>query len=133
MYTPGYLPNTLATFDGVRSYKNNVGINIHTCHRLLLTNSIFADNYRNIELERSEDLYVTNTVIIAESESYKKLMARENIGKVCLRQNVNGLRLGTWQNKMAPGYSLSNVTFTGFKDAWCQSKTMISYSDVVSI
>lgn len=133
MYTPGYVPTTTATLDGIRSYRNAVGINIHTCHRILLTNSLFADNYRSIELERSEDLRVSNTIIIGESDSFKQLRARQNVPIVCSFQEVVGIRLGTWQNKKAPGYVLSNVTFTGFHNAACPNPKMFKFFDHVRI
>jgi hypothetical protein len=132
MYTPGYLPSQTAVLDGIKSYRNAIGLNIHACHRIHVTNSLFADNYRGVDLERSEDITFSNSVIIGESSSYKQLMARQSVRQVCLRQNMNGLRLGTWQNKKGPGYKISKVTFSGFKEASCPVSRIISYDEVVS-
>jgi hypothetical protein len=133
MYTPGYLPNTTATIDGLKSYRNSIGINIHACHKLRLTNSLFADNWQGIELERSEDIRVSDTIVIGESASYRSLMARQDVPPVCLRQKIYGLRLGTWQNKNGPGYTISNVTFIGFNKAPCLKSSTITYDSPVRI
>jgi hypothetical protein len=133
MYTPGYLPSQAAILDGVKAYKNAIGINIHACHKLHLTNSLFADNFRGVDLERSENLTFSNSIIIGESPSYRQLMARQNVRKVCLRNSMCGLKLGTWQNKFGPGFRISNVTFSGFKDAFCTKSALISYDSIVSL
>jgi hypothetical protein len=133
MYTPGYLPNKTATFDGLKSYRNSIGINIHACHKIHLTNSLFADNWQGIQLERSEDIRVSNTIVIGESASYRSLKARQDVPDVCLRQKIYGLRLGTWQNKDGPGYAISNVTFSGFNNEPCLKSNTIIYDDPVCI
>jgi hypothetical protein len=131
MYTPGYLPYQEATLDGLKSYKNAIGINIHACHKIHLTNSMFADNFMGVDLERSEDLKFSNSIIYGESPSYRQLMARQDVRKVCLRDQLTGLQLGTWQNKFGPGYMISNVTFTGFKDASCLKSAVVGFDAMV--
>ncbi len=132
MYTPGYLPSLPTVFDGVKAYKNAIGINIHACHKIHLTNSLFADNFMGVDLERSEDLTVSNSIIIGESPSYRQLMARQDVRQVCLRGRMTGIQLGTWQNKYGPGYRISNVTFSGFKDALCARSAAVNYDAIVS-
>lgn len=132
MYTPGYLPSLLAVFDGVKSYRNAIGINVHACHKIHLTNSLFADNFMAVDFERSEDLTLSNSIIIGESPSYRQLMARQDVRQVCLRGRMTGLQLGTWQNKYGPGYRISNVTFSGFKDALCERSAALNYDAMVS-
>jgi nitrous oxidase accessory protein NosD len=132
MYTPGYLPSQEAILDGVKAYKNAIGINIHACHKIHLTNSLFSDNFMGVDLERSEDLTVSDTTIIGESPSYRQLMIRQNVRSVCLRNKMTGLQLGTWQNKFGPGYMISNVTFSSFKGASCLRSAIVGYDDIVS-
>lgn len=117
--------------DGLKAYRNAVGINIHTNHRIHLTNSLFADNWLGIDIERSEAINVTNTIVIGESDSYRQLMARQSVPKVCLRNKLVGMELGTWQNKMAPGQFISNVTFSGFTNVACAIPKTISFDDLV--
>jgi hypothetical protein len=93
---------------------------------------LFADNAMGIDLERSEAIEVSNTIIIGESDSYRQLMARQSVDKVCNRNKLIGLELGTWQNKRAPGYMISNVTFSGFTKVSCLTPKMISFDDQVS-
>jgi hypothetical protein len=133
MYTPGYLPSREAILDGVKSYKNAIGINIHACHKIRLTNSLFADNYMGVDLERSENLTFSNSIIYGESPAYRLLMARQNVVKICLRNKLTGLQLGTWQNKFGPGYFISNITFSGFKDASCTTSAVVGFDDLVRL
>ena len=132
MYTPGFLPSQEAILDGIKSYRNAIGINIHACHKIHVKNGLFADNYMGVDLERSEMLTVSDTIIIGESPSYRQLMARQNVRKVCLRNRMTGLQLGTWLNKFGPGYMISNVTFSGFTNAACLRSAIIGYDDIVS-
>jgi hypothetical protein len=132
MYTPGYIPYQEAILDGLKLYKNNVGINVHACHKIHIKNSLFADNFMGVDLERSEDLTVSDTIIFGESPSYRQLMARQNVRNVCSRSKLTGLQLGTWQNKFGPGYNISNVTFSGFKDATCMKSAAVGFDELVS-
>jgi hypothetical protein len=117
--------------DGLKAYRNAVGINIHTNHRIHLTNSLFADNWLGIDIERSEAINVTNTIVIGESDSYRQLMARQSVPIVCLRNKLVGMELGTWQNKMAPGHFISNVTFSDFNNVACAIPKTISFDALV--
>ena len=85
-----------------------------------------------VDLERSEDLTVSDTIIFGESPSYRQLMARQNVRNVCSRSKLTGLQLGTWQNKFGPGYYISNVTFSGFKDATCMKSAAVGFDELVS-
>ena len=131
MYTPGYLPYQEGILDGLKLYKNNIGINVHACHKIHIKNSVFADNFMGVDLERSENLTLSDSIIFGESPSYRQLMARQNVRSVCLRNKLTGLQLGTWQNKFGPGYSISNVTFSGFKDASCLKSVAVGFDDMV--
>lgn len=132
MYTPGYLPDQGAILDGVKSYRNAIGINIHACHKIHLKNSLFADNYMGVDLERSENLTFSDSIIYGESPAYRLVMARQDVRDVCLRSQLTGLQLGTWQNKNGPGYKISNVTFSGFKDASCLKSAIVGFDKLVS-
>ena len=54
MYTPGYMPNTIATIDGLKSYRNDAsGIFFHKCYNIIITNGFFADNNIGVDIDRA--------------------------------------------------------------------------------
>ena len=84
MYKPGYIPSTLATFEGLKFYRNSAtGIFVHRSSNILITNSHFADNNIGIDLDRTDGIEVQNTVVIGESASYRSLIARQSVDRVC--------------------------------------------------
>jgi parallel beta-helix repeat protein len=136
MYKPGYIPTTLATFEGLRLYRNSAtGIFVHRSSNILITNSHFADNNIGIDLDRTDGIEVRNTVVIGESTSYRGLMTRQNVERVC-RNNQDrwlvGIDLHTWKKeKESAGAVLSNITLSGFKNVQCQKSASIRYDSQV--
>jgi hypothetical protein len=134
MYTPGYRPFQVATFEGLKVYRNvGSGIFIHRCHNIKVEKSLFADNYVGIDIDRAEGIEVNNTTIIGESNSYRTLMARQNVQIICSRDGLIGLDLFTWKvNTTFAGAEISNVEFHGFDDiAACPKVLSISFDSQV--
>ena len=137
LYKPGYTPSNLATLDGLRLYRNAAtGIFVHRSSNILITNSHFADNNIGIDLDRTDGIEVRNTVVIGESASYRGLMSRQSVERVC-RNNQDrwliGIDLHTWKKeKEYAGASLSNITLSGFKNVQCLNSASIRYDSQVS-
>ena len=85
-----------------------------------------------MQLERNEAIEVSDTVIVGESNSYRALMARQVVDKVCYRRKLQGIQLHTWQNIRAPGVKISNVTFTNVNNVACDTQSIFHFSDQVS-
>lgn len=137
LYTPGYTPTSLATFDGLRIYRNAAtGIFVHRSSNILILNSHFADNNIGIDLDRTEGIEVRNAVVIGESASYRSLMARQSVERVCRNMQdrwLIGIDLHTWKkDKTLAGATLSNVTLSGFKNVQCLNSASIKYDSHVS-
>ena len=136
LYKPGYRPSTLATFEGLRLYRNSAtGIFVHRSSNILITNSHFADNNIGIDLDRTDGIEVRNTVVIGESASYRALMTRQVVERVC-RNNQDrwlvGIDLHTWKTeKVNPGAALSNITLSGFTNVQCLNSASIRYDSQV--
>jgi hypothetical protein len=128
MYVPGYLPETLAVFKGIRSFRNVFsGIFIHKNINILVKDSVFADNNVGIEVDRAEGIAIEDTLIIGESESYRKLMARQKVASVCVKNKVIGVDLHTWTIfKGHGGTKMKNVEFQGFSNITCTSPRAIN-------
>ena len=136
MYTPGYTPSTVATFEGLQLYRNAAtGIFVHRSSNILITNSHFADNNLGIDLDRTEGVEVRNTVVIGESASYRSLMARQSVERVCRNEQdrwLIGIDLHSWKKEKAiAGASLSNITLSGFKNVQCPNSASIRYDSQV--
>lgn len=136
MYTTGYRPKTLAIFDGLKVYRNfGVGIFIHRNHNILVANSIFADNHVSIDIDRAEGIEISNTTIIGESESYRKLKNRQIVPSICGRRGNNiGLELHTWKHNLTlEGAAINNVTFYDFDSrSGCKNSSSIAFDKQVS-
>ena len=137
MYQPGYFPRTMTPFTDLKVYRNDaVGINIHRCQNLRVDQSLFADNYMGIDLDRSEGVEVTNTQIIGMSPSYQAQMNRSLAGSVrsiCDRNERVGIDLHTWQKDIDfIGAKISNVTMSGFAiDRSCAKPSSLRFDRFV--
>jgi parallel beta-helix repeat protein len=137
MYKPGYTPSSLAIFEGLQLYRNSAtGIFVHRSSNILITNSNFADNNIGIDLDRTDGIEVRNTVVIGESASYRSLMARQSVDRVCRNEQdrwLVGIDLHTWKKeKELAGAMLSNITLSGFKNVQCPNSASIRYDSQVS-
>lgn len=121
-YLPGYFPIQTARLERLKVYRNaNKGIEIHRVHNFAVVDSLFADNNVGIDVDRAEDIYVENVVIMGESESYRQLMERETVEWVCRNQRLIGLELHSWKlDEERGGLTVNNITFSGFTGALCR-------------
>ena len=135
MYKPGYMPNTIATIDGLKAYRNDAsGIFVHKNYNIVIVNGLFADNNIGVDIDRAQGIAVSDTVIIGESASYRQLMARQPVGTVCSRGELKGLDLHTWKlDKEHGGVTITNVDFSGFSKAACDFPSSIHMDDMVSL
>jgi hypothetical protein len=135
MYTPGYMPNTIATIDGLKSYRNDAsGIFVHKCYNIIITNGFFADNNIGVDIDRAQGVVVRDTVIIGESDSYRKLMARQTVAEVCRQGRLKGLDLFTWKlDKERGAVTVTNVDISGFSNVACDSPSSIHMDDMVGL
>jgi parallel beta-helix repeat protein len=137
LYKPGYIPSTLANLEGMRLYRNSAtGIFVHRSSNILISNSHFADNNIGIDLDRTDGIEVRNAVVIGESASYRSLMARQSVERVCRNDQdrwLIGIDLHTWKKeKEYAGAILSNITLSGFKNVQCPNSASIHYDSQVS-
>jgi hypothetical protein len=133
MYIPGYLPETIAVLEGIRSFRNDAsGIFIHKNYNILVKGSVFADNNIGMDVDRAEGIEIEDTIIIGESESYRKLMARQNVGPVCSSDRLVGVDLHTWTIfKGHGGSKWKNVVFQGFSNTACPMPRAINMDNHV--
>jgi hypothetical protein len=134
-YVPGYKPKTIQTFDGLKIYRNRrVGLFIHRCQNILITNTLLADNSINLDIDRTVGTEADNLVIIGESASYKALRARQNTESVCFQDSVVGIDLHTWkvENDWA-GAKFSNIQLLGWEGISCSTAASIHFDDMVSL
>jgi hypothetical protein len=134
MYVPGYLPEEIAVFDGIKSFRNDAsGIFFHKNYNILVHNSLFADNNIGIDIDRAEGIEISDTVIIGESESYRRLMERQGVGPICYRRKVIGIDLHTWTIFQGHGGStLRNINFEGFSNTACPMPRALNMDNHVS-
>lgn len=134
MYVPGYLPEEVAVFDGIKSFRNDAsGIFLHKNYNILIQNSLFADNNIGIDIDRAEGIEVRDSVIIGESDSYRRLMERQEVDRVCSRNKVIGIDLHTWTIFQGFGGStLKNIDISGFSNTACPQPRALNMDDHVS-
>jgi hypothetical protein len=105
---------------------------IHKNYNMRVQNSLFADNNIGIDIDRAEGIEVKDTVIIGESESYRRLMKRQNVGPVCSQRKVIGIDLHTWTIFQGYGGStLRNIDFEGFSSTACPIPRALNVDDHV--
>jgi hypothetical protein len=137
MYKPGYRPTEMVTFEGLKLHRNAAsGIFVHRCQNIRIVDSLFADNNIGIDVDRAEGVEVSNTVIIGESNSYRLLMARQAVQRVCRDSQdrwLVGIDLHTWKKEKAwAGATFSNVTLSGFTNVACPNSASINFDGMVS-
>jgi hypothetical protein len=134
MYTPGYLPEQIAVFDGIKLFRNDAsGMFLHKNYNILVQNSLFADNNIGIDIDRAEGIEIRDTVIIGESQSYRRLMERQDVGPVCSQRKVVGIDLHTWTIFQGYGGSnLRNIDFEGFSNTACPIPRALNIDEHVS-
>jgi hypothetical protein len=128
----------MATLEGLKVYRNmGSGIFIHRCHNIKVENSLFADNFVGIDIDRAEGIEVNNTIVIGESNSYRVLLAsQKNVAPSCGRRSTQiGLQLYTWKvNTMLAGAKITDVEFHGFDGiSACDKVSSVAFDDQVSV
>jgi hypothetical protein len=128
----------MATLEGLKIYRNiGSGIVVHRCHNITVANSLFADNYIGIDIDRAEGIEVQKTIIVGESDSYRTLMARQNVEPACDPRSGDqiGLQLYTWKvNTILAGAKITDVEFHGFDDtSACDKVSSVAFDDQVSL
>ena len=92
---------------------------MHKNHNYVIEDSLFADNNIGVDIDRTDGAIVRRTVIIGVSDSYKLLMARQDVQRICNSQNrkLIGLDLHTWTlyNQEGGAY-LEDISLSGFDD-----------------
>lgn len=137
MYVPGYFPDSLTSFSGLKIYRNDaVGIFIHRCHNILLENSLFADNNMGVDHDRAEGIVIRNIKIIGQTALYEELMARQpGVRPVCFRNERVGIDLHTWQKEIEvfAAAKISNVDISGFNpnDPNCATPSSVRFDILV--
>lgn len=95
------------------------GFMFHKNHNYIVQDSLFADNNIGVDLDRTDGAIVRRVAIIGVSASYRRLMARQDVQRICNENNSKliGLDMHTWTlyNQEGGGY-IEDVTLSGFDD-----------------
>ena len=121
-YSPGYRPTFRATFQGTRSYKNQgSGLFFHNSWNLLVSGGTFADNRRQIQIHRADDVRVEDVDIIGQTQSYVDARKRAGTWGLCssadsslFGMSIHSFRFSQSQPR---GPTLKNVRFFNISDA----------------
>lgn len=85
----------------------------------MVSDSIFADNYLGVDIDRTDGVVFRDSVIIGESKSYRELKARqEGVEDVCRNTRVMGIEMHTWSLHSVEygGAVIENIVLSGFDD-----------------
>ena len=89
---------------------------LHKNHNYVIEASLFADNSIGVDVDRTDGVIVRDTVIIGESQSYRDLMARQDVVKVCSHGQLIGIDMHTWtlHDDTGGGATLEDISISGF-------------------
>ena len=83
-YPHGYRPKTRARFENTMSYKNQgSGVFFHNSWNLLVAGGVFADNRRQIQIHRADDVHVEDVDIYGQTQSYVDAQSRTGRWGLC--------------------------------------------------
>jgi hypothetical protein len=108
MYPGGYRPlvENKATLTNLKGYRNyGRGMYIHLCNNIDLTNSLFADNDINVDVDRAQAIGLSGLIIVGKSDSFTSLLTREpKLRDICNRARARtiGLDVHTWRSRQSP-------------------------------
>ena len=131
LYPPGYLPigNIEVIFTGSKAYRNaGTGVFIHKVHNFELAGALLSDNDLGVDLDRSEAIKVSDTIIIGMSDSYSNLMGREGgTQKICSGQGrAIGIDLHSWRlRNVEGGFDINGIDILGFGGIDCRNLSAI--------
>jgi len=121
LYPNGYFPEDRAFFEDVRSYRNaGDGVLLHNSKNLGILGGVFADNRRQIEIDKqADDVTVTNAAVIGFSPLYQIEVEAANRKSHCpAYRPLVGIQLHSFlRYRDSKGYTLTNVTFEHFGEA----------------
>ena len=106
------------------------GIVIHRNTNIVLINGLFADNHIGIDLDRATDIEIRDTKIIGESDSYKKLMERQDVASVGRANRIYAIDLHTWKTEDWGAFSLDNIDISGFDNVKPTTSKIIHFDDL---
>ena len=136
LYPNGFFPEVRAIFEGVHSFRNvGDGVLLHNSKNLGLDGGVFADNRRQVEVDKqADDITVTNSIIIGFSELYRLEveMAKRKSHCPAWRPMV-GIQLHSFLRfRDSKGYQLKNLTFQDFgEEIGCVGSTALEMDDQV--
>ena len=106
------------------------GIVIHRNTNMVLINGLFADNHIGIDLDRATDIQIRDTKIIGESDSYKKLMERQDVASVGRANRIYAIDLHTWKVEDWGAFRLDNIEISGFDNVRPSTSKIIHVDDL---
>lgn len=119
-YPNGYMPDEVANIYGFRSYRNKKkGLFFHNTENVAIKNSMFADNSVAVDLDRSENITVTDTTIIGRTDLYSELEYFQSAPSLCYGDELLGMELHTFVRKSKNNGAVIDVTFDGFEESTC--------------
>ncbi|KAL7555749.1 hypothetical protein ACA910_013059 [Epithemia clementina (nom. ined.)] len=131
-YPIGYMPDNVQTLNGFLSYRNrNKGLFFHLTENVAVVNSIFADNAVAIDLDRAEEIMLTNVTIIGQTDMYQDLVEIGGAPSLCKFQDeLVGMEIHTFVHRAeSNGAVVRNVVFKGFEQGMCARVAHIKFDD----
>lgn len=121
-------------FTNLKAFRNRGdGIFIHVCLNLVIEDSIFADNAKGIDIDRADAIDVRNTVVIGESEIFRRQYESQDLPDNCRQNRLIGVELHTLGRRVGySGASLEGVTFSGFENTHCDDAFAMNLDGSVS-
>ena len=121
-YPHGYRPKTRARFENTMSYKNQgSGVFFHNSWNLLVTGGVFADNRRQIQIHRSDDVHIEDVDIYGQTQSYVDALDRTGEWGLCPSSHSSqyGITIHSFRfhadNPRGP--TLKNIRFFNLSDS----------------
>ena len=130
-YPTGYIPRQEAVFTELVSFRNRRdGVFFHNSINLALVDSILADNQKQIDIDRAENVRVENTLIVGQSELFRSLIEKQGIESNCRSDGIIGIDLHTFSRFAGDnGPHLRNINFQDFHDTDCWRSFPFSYDN----
>ena len=102
---------------------------IHRNTNMVFINGLFADNHVGIDLDRATDIEIRDTKIIGESDSYKKLMERQDVANVGRLNRIYAIEVHTWKTEDWGAFYLDNIEISGFDNVKPATSKIIHMDD----
>jgi hypothetical protein len=118
-YPTGYVPKSVQTMVGLKSYRNKgQGIFVHLSRNIKIERALVADNsVIGIDIDRAEGITVINSKVVIQSQSYTDLVVTQKAQTSCDRDRTRGIDLHTWKhNPFNSKVTIQDVTIFGFQN-----------------